>query len=76
MAVVNPILSRQSHHKKGGTGVRYEQARELHNRVMDATQRDHLHKNTGTVMNAGVARQPEHDVLFKYGISLPTMSKA
>ena len=55
-AVANPIVSRQSHHKNEGTDVEYEQARELYNRVMDDTQRDHLHKNTATCMNAGVSQ--------------------
>jgi len=56
-AVANPIYSRQSHHKNEGTDVEYEQARELYNRVMDNTQRDHLHKNTATCMNAGVSQK-------------------
>ena len=55
-AVANPIYSRQSHHKNEGTDVEYVQARELYNRVMDDTQRDHLHKNTATCMNAGVSQ--------------------
>lgn len=56
-AVSDPIVSRQSHHKNEGTDVEYEQARELYNRVMSATQRDHLHKNTATCMNAGVSQK-------------------
>lgn len=56
-AVANPIVSRQSHHKTEGLDVEYKQVRELYNRVMDATQRDHLHKNTATCMNAGVSQK-------------------
>lgn len=56
-AVANPIVSRQSHHKNEGTDIEYEQARELYNRVMNDTQRDHLHKNTATCMNAGVSKK-------------------
>lgn len=56
-AVANPIYSRQSHHKTEGTDIEYEQARELYNRVMDSSQRDHLHKNTATCMNAGVSQK-------------------
>lgn len=54
--VSDPMVSRQSHHKNEGTDVEYEQARVLYNRVMDDTQRDHLHKNTATCMNAGVSQ--------------------
>lgn len=55
-AVADNIYSRQSHHRNEGTDVEYKQARELYNRVMDDTQRDHLHKNTATCMNAGVSQ--------------------
>lgn len=55
-AVANNIVSRQSHHKNEGTDDEYTQARELYNRVMDDTQRDHLHSNTATCMNAGVSK--------------------
>jgi len=50
-------VSRQSHHKNEGTDIEYEQARGLYNRVMNATQRDHLHKNTAVCMNAGVSQK-------------------
>ena len=55
-AVADPIVSRQSHHKNEGTDVEYQQARDLYNKVMDDTQRDHLHSNTATCMNAGVSK--------------------
>jgi len=54
--VADPMVSRQSHHKNEGTDVEYEQARVLYNRVMDDTQRDHLHKNTAFCMNLGVSQ--------------------
>jgi len=54
--VADPMVSRQSHHKNEGTDIEYEQARVLYNQVMDDTQRDHLHKNTATCMNAGVSK--------------------
>lgn len=54
--VSDAMVSRQSHHKNEGTDVEYEQARVLYNKVMDQTQRDHLHKNTATCMNAGVSK--------------------
>lgn len=54
--VADPMVSRQSHHKNEGTDIEYEQARVLYNKVMDDTQRDHLHKNTATCMNAGVSK--------------------
>jgi len=54
--VADPMVSRQSHHKNEGTDEEYVQARVLYNRVMDDVQRDHLHKNTATCMNAGVSQ--------------------
>jgi catalase len=54
--VANSVVSRQSHHKNEGTDVEYEQARVLYSKVMDDTQRDHLHKNTAVCMNAGVSQ--------------------
>ncbi|KAJ8612315.1 hypothetical protein MRB53_037525 [Persea americana] len=55
-AVADAMVSRQSHHKNEGTMAEYEQARVLYERVMDDVQRDHLHKNTATCMNAGVSK--------------------
>lgn len=54
--VADSVVSRQSHHKNEGTDQEYVQARVLYNTVMDDTQRDHLHKNTATCMNAGVSQ--------------------
>lgn len=56
-AVANSIVSRQSHHKSEGLDVEYKQTRELYNRVMDDTQRDHLHRNTAICMNAGTSKK-------------------
>jgi catalase len=55
-SVADNLVSRQSHHKNEGTDIEYEQARVLYNTVMDDVQRDHLHKNTATCMNAGVSK--------------------
>lgn len=54
--VADSMVSRQSHHKNEGTQTEYTQAQVLYARDMDATQRDHLHKNTAVCMNAGVSQ--------------------
>ena len=44
------IVSRQSHFWHEGKDSDYDQARDLYNKVMDDTARDHLHKNTAGVL--------------------------
>lgn len=68
--VADAMVSRQSHHKNEGTDQEYEQARVLYNKVMDDTQRDHLHKNSAIWMDAGVSKKTRTAYLAQqYNIS-------
>ncbi|KAI9796014.1 MAG: hypothetical protein M1835_004789 [Candelina submexicana] len=44
------VVSRKSHHFQEGKRSEYDQPRELYQRVMNDTARDHLHKNTASFL--------------------------
>jgi catalase len=48
--VSDNVVSRKSHYYHEGKLSDYDQTRELYQRVMDQNQRDHLHRNTATML--------------------------
>lgn len=53
MQVADNVVSRKSHWSHEGSPSEYDQPRELYERVMTQTQRDHLHHNTAKLLKVG-----------------------
>lgn len=61
-AVADSVVSRKSHYYHEGKLSEYDQPRELYERVMTATARDHLHSNTAVML----AHVSEKDIQVRY----------